>query len=79
MRGSRRNPRREQAIRAEWLDGLHFADVVEAGADPADVASLLRQPRRLPAGALESAGIHLDGALNAARRLHAFSAAGSLR
>ena len=37
------------------------------------------RPRRLPDGALESAGIHLDGALNAARRLHAFSAAGSVR
>ncbi len=75
----RRNPRREQAIRAEWLEGLQLADVVQAGADPADVASLLQQPRRLPDGALEFAGIHLDGALNAARRLHAFSTAGSVR
>jgi predicted glycosyltransferase len=75
----RRNPRREQAIRAEWLDGLALADVVEAGADPADVASLLQHPRTLSDGALESAGIDLDGALNAARRLHAFSTAGSTR
>lgn len=75
----RRNPRREQAIRAEWLDGLQLADAVQADADPADVASLLQRPRRLPDGALEAAGIHLDGALNAARRLHAFSTAGSVR
>ena len=75
----RRNPRREQAIRAEWLDGLRLADVVQAGADPTYVASLLQQPRRLPDGALEAAGIHLDGALNAARRLHAFSSARSVR
>ncbi len=75
----RRNPRREQAIRAEWLDGLALADVVEPGADPADVAALLQHPRTLPDGALESAGIDLDGALNAARRLHALSTAGSAR
>ena len=75
----RRNPRREQAIRADWLGGLQLADVVQTDADPAEVASLLQQPRRLPDGALESAGIHLDGALNAARRLHAFSTAGSVR
>ena len=75
----RRHPRREQAIRAEWLDGLRLADVVQAGADPAEVASLLRQARRLPDGALEAAGIDLDGARNAARRLHELSTAGSAR
>lgn len=75
----RRNPRREQAIRAEWLDDLALADVVDPGADPAEVVSLLQRPRTLPDGALESAGIHLDGALNAARRLHALSTAESAR
>jgi predicted glycosyltransferase len=75
----RRIPRREQVIRAEWLEGLQLADVVQAGMDPADVVSLLQRPRRLPDGALESAGIHLDGALNAARRLQALCAARSVR
>jgi predicted glycosyltransferase len=75
----RRNPRREQPIRAAWLAGLSLADVVEPGADPAGVASLLREPRALPEGALEAAGIDLDGARNAALRLHALSTAGSLR
>jgi predicted glycosyltransferase len=75
----RRNPRREQPIRAEWLAGLGLADVVEPGADPVGVASLLRGPRVLDEGALEAAGIDLDGARNAALRLHALSTAGSLR
>jgi predicted glycosyltransferase len=75
----RRNPRREQAIRANWLAGLGLADVVEPAADPAEVASLLLRPRTLPEGALEAAGIDLDGAHHAALRLHALSSARSLR
>ena len=74
----RRNPRREQAIRAAWLEGLGLADVVEPAADPADVAALLQQPRVL-AGALAAAGIDLDGANNAARRLRALITARSVR
>ncbi len=76
----RRTPRREQAIRADWLGGLGLAHVVEAGTDPGDVASLMQlHPRSLSDGALESAGIDLDGALNAARRLQAVSTARSVR
>jgi predicted glycosyltransferase len=76
----RRTPRREQAIRADWLGGLGLAHVVEAGTDPGDVASLIQlHPRDLSDGALESAGIDLDGALNAARRLQAVSTARSVR
>jgi predicted glycosyltransferase len=75
----RRNPRREQAIRAAWLESLGLADVVEAAADPAEVASLLRHPRTLAEGAVEAAGIDLDGAHNAARRLHALGTARSVR
>ncbi|WP_165372547.1 glycosyltransferase family protein [Nocardioides iriomotensis] len=75
----RRHPRREQTIRAERLNDLRLADVVHAGTDPAEVALLLQQPRHLSNGALASAGIRLDGALRAARRLHAFTKAGSVR
>ena len=75
----RRNPSRDQPIRAEWLAGLALADVVEPGADPVEIASLLQQPRTLPDDALQAAGIDLDGARHAARRLHALSTAGSLR
>ena len=75
----RRHPRREQAIRAERLHDLRLADVVHPGVDPAEVAGLLRQPRRLPEGALAAAGIRLDGAHCAARRLLALSKAGSVR
>jgi predicted glycosyltransferase len=70
----RRKPRREQAIRAERLDALGLADVVDAGADPAEVARLMQRPRVLGDDALAAAGIDLDGAHNAARRLHALSA-----
>ena len=75
----RRNPRREQAIRAAWLEGLGLADVVEPAADPAEVAALLQQPRVLAAGALDAAGIDLGGAHNAARRLHALVTVRSVR
>lgn len=70
----RRVPRREQAIRAERLDALGLADVVDPGADAAEVAQLLQQPRGLAAGALEAAGIDLGGAHTAARHLHQISA-----
>ena len=71
----RRHPRTEQAIRAERLHELGLADVVSADPDPADVAGLLTaRPRHLAAGALEAAGIDLDGAATAARRLHELSA-----
>jgi predicted glycosyltransferase len=66
----RRSPRREQAIRAGRLGSLGLADVVDEGADAAEVAWLLRRPRELPAGALTAAGIDLDGARTAALRLH---------
>jgi len=74
----RRNPRREQAIRAARLQDLGLADVVEPSTDPAEVAALLQRPRTLPDGALETAGIDLDGARNAADRLQALSTARSL-
>jgi predicted glycosyltransferase len=69
----RRTPRREQAIRAERLQALGLADVVEPGADPVAVARLMQRPRVLPAGALSAAGIDLDGAHTAARSLHALT------
>ncbi len=69
----RRSPRREQAIRAGRLASLGLADVVDEGADASEVSWLLRRPRTLPAGALEAAGIDLDGATTAARRLHALA------
>ncbi len=65
----RRSPRREQAIRASRLASLGLADVVDVGADVSEVAWLLDQPRRLDVGAVERAGIRLDGAERAARRL----------
>ncbi len=65
----RRSPRREQAIRALRLAALGLADVVDHGADAGEVAWLLDRPRRLAPGAVEAAGIHLDGAERAAQRL----------
>lgn len=65
----RRSPRREQAIRASRLAALGLVDVVDEGADASEVAWLLQRPRVLPAGALESVGIDLDGANTTARRL----------
>lgn len=75
----RRSPRREQAIRAGRLASLGLADVVDEGADAAEVAWLLQRPRALPDGALEAAGIDLNGAHNAAQRLHALSLARTSR
>src|SRR4029079_9502667 len=67
----RRYPRSEQEIRAMRLQSLVLADVVHAGADPAEVATLLRQgPRHLADGELEAAGIDLGGADAAAHLLH---------
>jgi predicted glycosyltransferase len=66
----RRHPRTEQAIRATRLQALGLADVVQPGADPAEVATLLREgPRHLVDGELEAAGIDLGGAEAAARLL----------
>lgn len=67
----RRSPRREQAIRASRLAALGLADVVDEGAAASEIAWLLRRPRVLSAGALESVGIDLDGARNTAIRLAA--------
>ena len=63
----RRSPRREQAIRAGRLASLGLADVVDERVPASEVAWLLSRPRLLPAGALENAGIRLDGHLRAAR------------
>lgn len=65
----RRHPRREQVIRASRLSALGLADVVDAGTSGHEVDWLLDQPRRLAPGALRRAGISLDGARLAARRL----------
>jgi predicted glycosyltransferase len=69
----RRTPRREQAIRAERLEELGLADVVEADADVEEVAALLRRPRLLGTDALATGGIDLDGAHTAARRLQSLA------
>jgi predicted glycosyltransferase len=73
----RRTPRHEQAIRADWLAALGLADVVAPDADPVEVAHLFRQPRAIGDGALEDAGIDLDGARNAALRLQALRTVGT--
>jgi predicted glycosyltransferase len=65
----RRHPRREQAIRATRLQHLGLADVLDFGATPDEAHWLLEQPRRLPDGALEAAGVHTDGAEVAAGHL----------
>ena len=76
----RRNPRREQAIRAERLEGLGLADVVDPGADPSRRrASAAAHTAASPPAPCEAAGIDLDGARTAARRLHALSKARSVR
>jgi predicted glycosyltransferase len=69
----RRSPRREQAIRAGRLASLGLADVVDEHVPAAEVAWLLRRPRLLPAGALEQAGIRLDGHLRAAEAVTALA------
>lgn len=65
----RRAPRREQAIRATRLSHLGLADVVDLGATPDEVAWLLGRPRRLGPGDVLRAGLRLDGADRAARRM----------
>jgi predicted glycosyltransferase len=69
----RRSPRREQAIRAGRLASLGLADVVDERVPASEVAWLLSRPRLLPAGALEHAGIRLDGHLRAARAVTALA------
>lgn len=75
----RRHPRREQAIRAERFADLGLADVVGEHADPDELAVLLQRPRRLDDATLDASGIDLDGAANAAARLHALSNTWSAR
>lgn len=65
----RRAPRREQVIRASRLAALGLADVVDAGVGGTEVSWLLDQPRRLDHGALDRAGISLDGAARAAGKV----------
>jgi predicted glycosyltransferase len=69
----RRSPRREQAIRASRLASLGLADVVDQGAQAAEVDWLLDRPRGQPPGAIEQAGLSLHGAANAARELLALA------
>jgi predicted glycosyltransferase len=69
----RRSPRREQAIRAGRLASLGLADVVDEHVPATEVAWLLSRPRLLPAGALEQAGIRLDGHLRAAEAVTALA------
>ncbi|MBA2561063.1 MAG: hypothetical protein H0V07_14480 [Propionibacteriales bacterium] len=69
----RRSPRREQAIRASRLAALGVADMVDENASVDEVAWLLRRPRLLPAGALDHAGIRLDGADRAAAAIEALA------
>jgi predicted glycosyltransferase len=65
----RREPRREQAIRATRLGALGLADVVDTGASLPEVGWLFDRPRRLDRGALASADVRLDGAEVAADHL----------
>jgi predicted glycosyltransferase len=62
----RRNPRREQAIRASRLTALGVADTADEGVPAEEVDWLLGRDRLLPPGALAAAGIRLDGAERAA-------------
>lgn len=73
----RRSPRREQAIRACRLASLGLADVVDEGADAAEIGWLLDRPRQNPSWALERAGFGLDGAAKAAAELLALAGARS--
>ncbi len=65
----RREPRREQVIRASRLAALGLADVVDAGVAGEEVTWLLDRPRRLPPGAADAAAIYLTGAETAAGAL----------
>lgn len=67
----RRSPRREQAIRASRLASLGLADVIDSAARAPEVAWLLDRPRRLAPGAVERAGLALDGAERAASHIAA--------
>jgi predicted glycosyltransferase len=71
----RRTHRREQAIRAGRLASLGLADVVDEHVPAAEVAWLLTRPRLLPAGALERAGIRMDGHQRAATAVTALAGA----
>jgi predicted glycosyltransferase len=70
----RRNPRREQAIRASRLTALGVADTVDEGVPVEEVDWLLARSRLLPEGALDAAGIRLDGAQRAAATISALAA-----
>ncbi len=65
----RRNPRREQAIRACRLAAFGLADVVDEAAHPDEVAWLLSRSRHLAEGELQRSGLRLDGASVAATML----------
>jgi predicted glycosyltransferase len=65
----RRSPRREQAIRAGRLAALGLAHVVDEGAAAREVAWLLGRDHSLTPEQLERAGLRLDGAERAARRI----------
>ncbi len=69
-------PRREQAIRAVRLAAMDVADVVDGDVSPEELAWLLARPRILPPGALEAAGIRLDGAERAAATIRELSRGG---
>jgi predicted glycosyltransferase len=70
----RRNPRREQAIRASRLTALGVADTVDEGVPVEEVDWLLARSRLLAEGALDAAGIRLDGAQRAAATISALAA-----
>ena len=72
----RRTQRKEQSIRAERLAALGLADVVDEDVPAAEVAQLLTRPRLLPAGALDQAGIRMDGHRRAAKAVTALVGAG---
>jgi predicted glycosyltransferase len=65
----RRQPRREQAIRAWRLAAWGLADVVDAGAGVDEVDWLLDQPRTVSPDALLRAGLTFDGATRTAARI----------
>ena len=58
-------------------EDVHAEEPVE-GADAAEVSWLVQRPRALPEGALEDAGIDLDGARTAAIRLGELTRTGSM-
>jgi predicted glycosyltransferase len=65
----RRQPRREQAIRAARLASLGVADSIDPDASVEELSWLLRRPRRLSSHSLADAGVDLDGAERTARVL----------